>query len=96
MCFLYSLEFLAVYIVKKLMGFFAVYMVEETFVCVTIDTGAHSILLQNYFTLHGDFAQIFKQRTLKIPSKLGRKKRKGFALHARFLDQMTKVFLIVI
>lgn len=48
----------------------------RNFLCTITDIGAHSILLYCFFALCGDFAQIFKQSTLKIPGKPRENKRK--------------------
>lgn len=57
-------------------------MMEESFVFVTTDIEAHSILLHHFLTSCVVFFPIFyilifKQKTLKIASKPREKKRKG-------------------
>lgn len=68
---------------------------EESFVLVTTNIGPHSIFLHHFLTLCMMFfprfyIPIFKQNTLKIPSKPREKKGKVFDLHAYFWDLMMK------
>lgn len=77
-------------------------MMEEPFVFVTINIGTHSILLHHFLSLCVVFFPrfyilIFKQKTLKIPSKPREKKRKGICSSCILLGpDDERIFFVII